>query len=105
MDHNIEKAKNMKPQLRAFEQLSNHKIIFHKSELICYEEARNCESQYTELFGCDMGQYAYRYLGIPMHHKKINNDDWKLIEENFKQKSKYLKREIIVILSWASVLQ
>jgi hypothetical protein len=44
------------------------------------------ENQYTKLFGCDLGQYHFRYLGIPMHHKKINNEDWKIIEEKFEKR-------------------
>jgi hypothetical protein len=35
-----------------------------------YGEAKNQEEEYTQLFNCEMGQYPFRYLGIPMHHKK-----------------------------------
>jgi hypothetical protein len=38
-----------------------------------------------ELFGCDMGNYPFRYLEILMHHKKISNDDWKMIEDKFEK--------------------
>jgi hypothetical protein len=76
----------MKLLLCVFEQLSGLKIFFHKSELFCYGDAKECEEQYTELFGCGMGQYPFKYLGIPMHHKKISNDDWKIIEEKFQKR-------------------
>lgn len=36
MDHDLEKTKNMKLLLIAFEQLSGLKINFHKSEIFCY---------------------------------------------------------------------
>ena len=39
MDHDLEKARNLKLILSAFEQLSGLKINFHKSELICFGEA------------------------------------------------------------------
>jgi hypothetical protein len=39
MDNNLEKAKNMKLLLCAFEQLSRLKINFHKNELFCYGAA------------------------------------------------------------------
>jgi hypothetical protein len=68
MEHNIEQAKNLKLVLCVFEHLSGIKINFHKSELFCYGEAKECENQYTELFGCGTGQYPFKYLGIPMHH-------------------------------------
>jgi hypothetical protein len=75
MENDLEQAKNMKLLLCAFEKLSGLKINFHKSELFCYGEAKEMEGQYTELFGCGMSKYPFRYLGIPMHHKRISNID------------------------------
>jgi hypothetical protein len=46
MDHNFEQAKNMKLLLSAFEQLSGFKINFHKTEIFCFGEAKEHESQY-----------------------------------------------------------
>jgi hypothetical protein len=86
MENDLEHAKNMKLLLCAFERLAGLKINFHKSKLFCYGDAKNMESQYTELFGCDLGHYPFRYLGIPMHHKKINNEDWKIIKEKFEKR-------------------
>jgi hypothetical protein len=86
MENDLEQAKNMTLLLCAFERLSGLKINFHKSELFCYGDVKQMESQYTELFGCDLGQYPFRYLIIPMHHKKITNADWKLIEEKFEKR-------------------
>jgi hypothetical protein len=40
MGHDIEEAKNLKLLLCVFEQLSDLKINFHKSELFCYGEAK-----------------------------------------------------------------
>jgi hypothetical protein len=86
MENDLEQAKNMTLLLCAFERLSGLKINFHKSELFCYGDVKQMESQYTELFGCDLDQYPFRYLRIPMHHKKITNTDWKLIEEKFEKR-------------------
>jgi hypothetical protein len=86
MEHNLEQAKNMTLLLCAFEKLSRLKIKFHKSELFCYGQAKEMEDQYTELFGCDLGQYPFRYLGIPILHKKINNADWKIIDDKFEKR-------------------
>jgi hypothetical protein len=61
--------------------------------MFCYREAKEVENQYTTLFGCGSGQYPFRYLGIPMHHRKINNADRKVIEEKFE----LLKRKVFVI--------
>jgi hypothetical protein len=86
MEHDLDQAANMKLLLCAFEQLSGLKINFHKSELFYYDEAKQMEGHYTNLFGCGLSQYSFRYLGISMHHKKISNADWKVIEENFEKK-------------------
>ena len=40
MDHDLEKAINLKLLLCAFEQLSGLKINFHKSEIFCFGEAQ-----------------------------------------------------------------
>ena len=52
MNHDLEKAQNMKSVLLAFEQLSGLKINFHKSELYCFGEALDYSDQYNQLFGC-----------------------------------------------------
>ena len=44
------------------------------------------EAQYSELFGCKLGSYPFRYLGIPMHYRKLNNNDWKLIEDRIEKR-------------------
>ncbi|WVZ94622.1 hypothetical protein U9M48_040491 [Paspalum notatum var. saurae] len=64
IDQDLEEAKNMKLLLCVFEQLS----------------------VYTELFGCELGSYAFRYLGILMHFHKLHNADWGVIEDRFKHK-------------------
>ena len=76
MEHNLEQAHNMKSILCAFEQLSGLKINFHKSEIFCFGEAKSCESQFMELFGCNPGSFPLRYLGIPIHYRKLSNSDW-----------------------------
>ena len=66
MEHDIEKARNLKLILSAFKQLSGLKINFHKSELFCFGEAQEEASLYAELFGCAQGQFPINYLGIPI---------------------------------------
>ena len=38
MEHDLDKARNLKLLLSAFEQMSGLKINFHKSELFCFGE-------------------------------------------------------------------
>jgi hypothetical protein len=97
MKNDLEQATNMKLLLCAFEQLSGLKINFHKSEVFCYGEAKEIKNCYTNLFGCGLGQYPFRYVGIPMHHKKISNADWKVVEKKFEKKTELLERKASVL--------
>ena len=86
MENDLKEAKNMKLLLCAFEQLSGLKINFHKSEMFCYGEARELGREYSQIFRCDIGTLPFRYLGIPMHHRKLRNLDGKTVEERFQKK-------------------
>jgi hypothetical protein len=86
MEHNIEKAFNMKLLLCIFEQLSGLKINFHKSEIFCFGKAKKVEDQYRDLFGCEAGAFPFRYLGIPIHYRKLKNGEWKPVEDRFEKK-------------------
>jgi hypothetical protein len=55
VEHDIEKAQNLKLILATFEQLSGLKINFHKSEFLCFGEAQDEASLYADLFGCEQG--------------------------------------------------
>ena len=44
------------------------------------------EDFYTDLFGCNAGEYPFRYLGIPMHHRQLLNSEWSKVEEHFGKK-------------------
>jgi hypothetical protein len=73
MDNDLERAKNMKLLLCAFKQLLGLKINFHKSELFCYGTANVNQAEYTQIFRCNVGSFPFRYLRIPMHHRKLMN--------------------------------
>jgi hypothetical protein len=65
----------MKLLLIVFEQLSDLKINFHKSEIFCYAGAKEFQDEYMELFGCNAEEYPFRYLGISMHHRQLLNSE------------------------------
>jgi hypothetical protein len=66
--------------------MSGLKINFHKSEVFCFGQAKDHESQYEELFGCKKGSYPFKYFGILMHYRRLNNKDWEMIEERIEKK-------------------
>jgi hypothetical protein len=49
---------------------------------------QNILNNTTQIFGCATGECSFKYLGIPMHHIRINNSDWKIIEDKFEKKTK-----------------
>jgi hypothetical protein len=86
MNHDLEKELNMKLVLCIFEQLSGLKINFQKSELFFFGKAKDFEDDYINLFGCAHGSFPFRYLGIPIHFRKLKNGEWKIIEDRFERK-------------------
>ena len=86
LEHDLQQAKNLKLILSVFEKLSGLKINFHKSELFCFGKAKECFDEYSSIFGCKLGSFPVKYLGIPMHFMKLSNNDWKVIEQRIERK-------------------
>jgi hypothetical protein len=97
MGHDLAKALNMKLILSTFKQLSGLKINFHKSEIFCFGKAKDHEVFYSQLFGCAMGKYTFRYLGLPMHTRKLSNKDWQTIENRIEKKLSDWKGKMLSI--------
>ena len=86
MEHDLEKAVNMKLILCIFEQLSGLKINFHKSEIFCFGKAKEVEDQYKHIFGCESGSLPFKYLRVPIHYRKLRNLEWYPVESRFEGK-------------------
>jgi hypothetical protein len=56
-----------------------------KSELFCFGDAQNTVDSYAELFGCEQGLFAIRYLGILIHYKRLTIAEWKAVEERLQK--------------------
>jgi hypothetical protein len=99
LDHDLDKARNMKLLLCAFEQASGLKINFHKSELFCFGQAQQAVDHYTDLFGCQEGEFPLKYLGIPIHYRKLRNADWKRVEEQFEKRLSSWKGKHLTLIN------
>src|SRR6266540_1383109 len=86
LEHDLEKAVNMKLILCIFEQLSGLKINFHKSEIFCFGKAKDDEQHYKQILGCESGSLPFRYLGIPIHYRKLRNSEWNPVERRVQGK-------------------
>jgi retron-type reverse transcriptase len=51
-EDDLDKVKNLKLILSAFERLSGMKITFHKSELFSFGETKERVPEYVQLFSC-----------------------------------------------------
>jgi hypothetical protein len=76
LQHDLAKAAYLKLLLITFEQVSGLKINYHKSELFGFGLTEE-ETLYLSLFRCQKGDFPFRYLGIPMHYRKLSNSDRK----------------------------
>jgi hypothetical protein len=43
------------------------------------------------------GTYPFKYLGIPMHYKRLNNKDWAMIEECIEKKLSSWKEKYLSV--------
>jgi hypothetical protein len=57
MEHDLEKARNMKLILLAFEQLSGLKINFHKSDFFCFGESNDDANLYAEFLAVVLASF------------------------------------------------
>ena len=95
MDHDLDKARNLKLLLCAFEELSGLKINFYKSELFCFGDAAESAPEYAEIFGCQLGQFPIRYLGIPIHYRRLTIAEWKHVEERLEKRLASWKAKLL----------
>jgi hypothetical protein len=73
------------------------KIIFIKRKIFCFGEAKEYRTQYIVLFGCTPGTFPMRYLGIPIHYRKLTNADWSKVEERFEKRLSSWKGKKLLI--------
>jgi hypothetical protein len=76
----------MKLILCLFEPLSSLKINFDKSEIFCFEKAREAVNDYKQLFGSGVGKLPFKYLGIPIYYRRLLNKESKPVEDRFERK-------------------
>jgi hypothetical protein len=95
MEHDLEKAQNLKLILSTFEQLSGLKINFHKSELFCFGEAQDEANVYAGLFGFAQGQFPMRYLGISIQYRRLSLAEWKIVEERLQKRLSSWKGKLL----------
>jgi hypothetical protein len=57
-----------------------------KSEVYCFGSTIERQEEYAHIFTCKARVVLFRYLGMPLHYKKLSIIDWKLAEEKVERK-------------------
>jgi hypothetical protein len=63
--------------------------------LFCFREAQELAALYAELFGCGQDQFPIRYLGIPIHYRRLTIAEWKLVEKRLQKRLSSWKGKLL----------
>jgi hypothetical protein len=97
MDHDIEKAKNLKLILPSFEQLSRLKITSIKVNVSALERPKKMSLIMLKKFGCEQGHFRIMYLSIPIQYRRHTNAKWKHTEERLEKQLSSWKGKLLSI--------
>lgn len=75
LENDIDVAGSMKWILTCFELMSGMRITYQKSEIIPLNITEMQANIMTSIFGCPVGTFPIKYLGIPLHHEKLCRED------------------------------
>jgi hypothetical protein len=81
LEHDLEKARNLKVLLYMLEQIFDLKINFDKSEILLIRGEDGIVVSYAELFNCHIGSFPLRYLGVLIAVGRLHVADWVKMEE------------------------
>lgn len=70
-----EHLNNLKCELACFETISGMRINFHKSEIIPVNVEGEDSHGIAHIFGCPVGSFPIKYLGILLHHDRLRKED------------------------------
>jgi hypothetical protein len=68
-------VRNLKCVLMLFEQVSGMRINLDKSECIPLKVEDSIVHEITHIMKCLVGSLPFRYLGVPLHSKKLKRED------------------------------
>jgi hypothetical protein len=67
--------KNLKVVISLFEHVFDMRINFHKNELIPLNVEEGVAHNIAHMLNCPMGSLPFKYLGVPIHFKKLKRED------------------------------
>lgn len=76
LEANTTMVEHLKFLLLGFELLSGLKINFSKSTLVPLNIQQSLATNLANQLGCSISSLPITYLGLPLHWKKLNVNDW-----------------------------
>jgi hypothetical protein len=86
ISHDSEKALNLKLLLYLFELMSGLKINYQKSEIFLVGGDNNTAEFYSSLFGCQVGTFPMKFLGVPVTFRNLRVSDFDPLDHKFIKK-------------------
>ena len=90
--HNVEKIWWM---MRGFEALSGIRVNQNKTELYYLNIDRVLAEDLAHVFGCRVGQFPFKYLGLPLSYQKLKVRDWEFLIRKVEDKLQSWKSRIL----------
>ena len=93
LDAFVDHAKHLEWILVCFEKQSGLCINFHKSDLHTINIDEETAKEFAQIFCCQIGDFPFKYLGVPLHFKKLRREDLQpIIDKIIKNISSWLWR-------------
>jgi hypothetical protein len=86
IQHDPDKAINLKLLLYSFELMSGLKINFLKSEIFIIGGDNEIAGLYSDMFGCQVGTLPMKYLGVPISSVALKTSDWDYVDDKLVRK-------------------
>jgi hypothetical protein len=76
LEHNYIAASHLKWLLMCLEKLLGMNINYHKSDVTPLTLLRRkARITYSRIFCCNLGEFPFKYLGVPLHYDKLRKED------------------------------
>jgi hypothetical protein len=82
----MEQIIHMKLILYMFEAMSGLKINFQKSEIMMVLHDDEKKILYSNIFGCQLGDWPIKYLGVPICGTRLRVADMNYLSDKLKKK-------------------
>lgn len=81
--------------VRGFEALSRIKINFSKTELYPMNISEENAVELAQIFGCQVGHFPFKYLGLPLSYQKLRVRDWEFLIRKVESKLQSWKSRLL----------